>query len=101
MELLSKYLQAVKPGLPRAERDDILAELSEEIRTQIDDKQAELGRDLTEDEEAAILTGFGHPLMVAGRYQRHSGSLAFGRELIGPDLFPFYMRGVKWAVGLA
>ena len=101
MELLNKYLQAVKPGLPRAERDDILAELSADLQMEIDERQAELGRELTEAEEAEILARFGHPLVVAGRYQRQTGSFTFGRQLIGPELFPFYMRGVKWAVGLA
>ncbi len=34
MDLLDRYLQAVGSWLPKAQRDDIVAELSEDIRTQ-------------------------------------------------------------------
>ncbi len=101
MELLERYLRAVKPGLPKAQREDILAELSENITSQMEDKAAELGHPLTEAEQEEVLQQFGHPLVVAGRYQPGAGTLTFGRTLIGPELFPFYLRGVRWAVGLA
>jgi hypothetical protein len=101
MELLERYLRAVKPGLPKAQREDILAELAENITAQMEDKAAELGHPLTEAEQEEVLQQFGHPLVVAGRYQPGAGTLTFGRTLIGAELFPFYLRGVKWAVGLA
>jgi hypothetical protein len=101
MELLESYLLAVKPGLPRDQRDDILAELEENLRAQMEDKSTELGRPLTEAEQEEVLQGFGQPLVVAGRYQPREGSLTFGRQLIGPELFPFYFRTLKWVLGLA
>jgi hypothetical protein len=55
MDLLRRYLQAVGTYLPKSQQDDILKELGENLRAQMEDKQAELGRPLNEDEAAAIL----------------------------------------------
>ena len=90
--LLDRYLQAVRSYLPRDQQDDITKELSENLRSQMEDKEAELGRPLAEIEQEAILTGHGHPLVVAGRYRSGQRSLTFGRQLIGPVLFPIYLR---------
>lgn len=95
MELLDRYLIAVGQNLPRPQRDDIVRELSENIRSQFEDKEAELGRPLSEAEQDAILKQVGHPLLVAGRYREEDRSLALGRRLIGPTLFPFYAK-VLW-----
>ncbi len=91
MELLDSYLKAVKRYLPRAPRNDIIAELSVELRSQIEDKQAELGRALTEVEQMAIFKKQGDPMSVAMRYRRTGRSLSIGWELIGPELFPAYL----------
>ena len=48
MELVDRYLKAVRFWLPKTRQEDILAELSEGIRAQIDEKEAELGRKLTD-----------------------------------------------------
>jgi hypothetical protein len=85
MELFQRYLQAVKFLLPRAQQEDIVKELSEDIRSQTEDKEAEVGRPLNEIEQAAILKQYGHPLIVASRYRQ-----APVQYLIGPVLFPFY-----------
>ena len=42
MELLDRYIQAVRFWLPKAQRDDIAAELSEDIRSQIEERESEL-----------------------------------------------------------
>src|SRR5438046_10533999 len=52
----------------------------------------ELGRPLTESEQQALLKRRGNPLVLAGRYRQDYRTLAFGRQLIGPVLFPFYVR---------
>jgi hypothetical protein len=83
MELLDRYLQAVRFWLPRAQQDDIIAELGEDIRSQIEDKESALGRPLHEDELVTLLHQTGHPIRVAGRYQPQ-------QSLIGPTLFPLY-----------
>lgn len=86
--MVERYLQAVRFLLPRKQRDDVDRELSGDLRAQIEDKEAELGRGLTEDETAAILKGLGHPAALALRYQQ-------GRHLIGPDVFPLFAFAVK------
>jgi hypothetical protein len=90
MNLLNRYLQAVAKCLPSERRDDIIAELRANILSQMEDREQELGRPLAEDEQADILRRYGNPTIIAGRYSAHNLGLAFGRQLIGPELFPFY-----------
>ncbi len=40
MELLDRYLQAVRFWLPRKQQDDIIAELGEDLRSQIQDRES-------------------------------------------------------------
>ncbi len=88
MDVLDRYLHAVKFWLPRAQKQDIITELSEDIRSQIGDKEAELGRTLTSDEVEAILVRLGRPVLVAGRYLPQD-------HLIGPVWFPIYVFVLK------
>ena len=83
MELLDRYLQAIEFWLPKRQRQDIIAELSEDLRSQIEEKETELGRKLQDDEVEAILKRCGAPLEVALRYRPQ-------QYLIGPTLFPIY-----------
>ena len=83
MELLDRYLQAVGFWLPRKQKKDILAELSEDLRSQIEEKEAELGRKLTECDLEALLKQRGRPVLVANHYLPQ-------QYLIGPTLFPIY-----------
>ena len=92
MELLDRYLQTVKWLLPKEQKEDILAELSEDIRSQIEEKEAELGRRLDESDLEAILRRWGHPMLVAQRYLPQ-------QVLIGPVWFPVYQFVLKM-VGL-
>jgi hypothetical protein len=101
MDLVDRYVNSVRTFLPRGQQDDIVKELSENIRAEMDDREAELGRPLTEDEQDAILQQHGHPMIVAGRYQPGQGSVAFGRQLIGTALFPFYLRVLGIAMGIS
>jgi hypothetical protein len=101
MQLLDRYLTAVGTNLPKAQRDDILKELAENIRAQMDDKQAELGRPLTEAEQEAILRQHGNPLVVAGRYRHDDRSLTLGRTIIGAALFPFYIKVLWFNLGIS
>jgi hypothetical protein len=90
MNLLNRYLQEVSKYLPKARRDDIVAELRANILSEMEDKEQELGRGLTEKEMVEMLQRHGNPMIVAGRYREHNMGLAFGIQLIGPELFPFY-----------
>jgi hypothetical protein len=88
--LVEQYLSAVGQFLPRAQRQDILRELAENLHDQFEDRELELGRGLSEAEQAAILQRHGDPLDVASQYRPQGRSVAFGRTLIGPALFPLY-----------
>ncbi len=64
MELIDRYLHAVKFWLPSKQKDDIIAELSEDIRSQIEDAEAELGHKLSDAEVEPILKRCGSPMAV-------------------------------------
>ena len=100
MELLDQYLKSIRSCLPAGQRDDIVNELSENIHSQIEDKESELGRPLNEAEVRAILKQLGHPLVVASRYRQDQRSVAFGRQWIGPVLFPFYIKVLSFNLGI-
>ena len=68
MDLLDRYLQAVRFWLPAKQKHDIIAELSEDLHSQIQEKEDALGRSLNEDEQVELLKHFGPPMDVAGRY---------------------------------
>jgi len=83
MNLLDRYLQAIKKHLPWQRQDDILAELRANLESQLEDREYELGRALTTEEVQAWLKSMGSPMQVAARYQPQ-------QYLIGPTLFPIY-----------
>ncbi len=88
MDLVERYLQAVRFWLPRAQQDDIINELSEELLAQIAEQQAELGHDLSTAELEALLKRCGHPMRVAGRYLPQ-------QQLIGQPWFSLYYFALK------
>ena len=95
MDLIDRYLTAIRWNLPRAANaDDVIAELRDLIASRIEDREESLGRALTDKEISTLLRDFGHPLVVAARYgtQQH---------LIGPDLFPFYWFSLKVVLALS
>ena len=91
MELVDRYLQAVKFWLPKQQKDDILAELSADIRAQIEDRESVLGRALTQPEIEDILKQRGRPCLVASRFRPQE-------SLIGPVLYPIYLFCLKCAL---
>lgn len=91
MELLDRYLQAVKKHLPRARQRDILAELRANLESQLEDKESALGRPLTQGESEDWLREIGPPIVVAGRYLPQ-------QSLIGPSLFPVYWFVLRLAL---
>jgi hypothetical protein len=101
MTLLDQYLKSVSAYLPGGpQREDIIAELAEHLRSKMEDREAVLGRSLTELEQEAVLAEHGDPMVVAGRYGSAGKGLAFGAQLIGPGLFPFYLRALALVFGL-
>ncbi|MDT8760005.1 hypothetical protein MZO42_14985 [Sphingomonas psychrotolerans] len=96
MDLIERYLGAVRWNLPADRADDIVAELGDLIRARVEDREEALGRPLGKDEISRLLKEFGHPLAVAGQYREQ-------RALIGPEVFPFYwfaLRVLLAVVGL-
>jgi hypothetical protein len=94
MDLIDRYLYAVRGFLPGSSQDDIIRELAEDIRAQKSDREEELGRPLTADDEAALLKQFGHPMLLAARYRR-------SQQLISPVVFPYYWLALKIAGSIA
>jgi hypothetical protein len=94
VKILDRYLFAVKQHLPKAQQNDIVAELSDEIASAMEDEEAKLGRAMTIDEQSAILKNYGPPPLAAARYLKH-------QYLIGPALFPFYVSALKAVLSIA
>ena len=82
------YLEAVKFWLPKAQKSDIIDELSADIDAQVEEREASLGRALTEPEVELILKQRGRPVVVANRFLPQE-------QLIGPLLFPVYRFVLK------
>ena len=93
MEIIDRYLRTLRIFLPKNHRDDVIRELSEEIRSQVAEQEVALGRPLTADEQAAIVKQYGHPMLTAARYRPQ-------RYLIGPVVFPYYWIALKLALAL-
>jgi hypothetical protein len=95
MELLDRYLQAVRKHLPRKRQDDIIAELRANLESQLEDREAELGRPLTETEAETWIGQLSSPVQMASHYQPQ-------QYLIGPAVFPAYLHVLRlasvWAV---
>ncbi len=90
--MLEDYLRAVSRLLPKAKRDDIIAELRDEILTRIEARESELGRTLNDVETEQLLRDFGHPIVVAARYREGP---QYG---VGPTLYPYWMLAMRLAV---
>jgi hypothetical protein len=88
MELIDRYLAAVRSNLPAGRADDITAELRGELLDRIEAREAALGRPLDQSETGALLKSFGRPIVVATRYRDH-------QQLIGPEVYPFYLHALR------
>ena len=88
MDLVERYIEAVKFWLPKNLKEDVAAELRDDIASEIEEAERTKGHPLSEDEIAAILKDRGAPLTVASRYLPQ-------RSLIGPELYPLYIFVLK------
>lgn len=88
MDLIERYLRSVKFWLPKNQKDDIIAELSEDIHARMEEQESALGRSLNEAEVEALLKKRGRPFVVANRFLPQ-------QSLIGPLLFPLYFFILK------
>ena len=94
MDLVNEYLRAVAALLPKAQREDITAELRDTILTRIEEREGDLGRPLTDDEIEAVLREVGHPVVIAARYSEGP------QHVVGPALYPYWLFAVKAAIVL-
>lgn len=93
MELVKRYVSTVRFFLPVDRKEDIGRELEANLQEHVADREAELGRPLTVQEEAELVQGFGHPYLVAMRYRPQ-------RHLIGPLVWPAYWLAVRIALAI-
>jgi hypothetical protein len=94
MDLIERYLHAVKEHLPAAQQQDVIEELGDDLRSRIEERESALGRPLIEDEVVAILKQLGRPMILAGRYRPR-------QQLIGPVMLPYFWQTLKIALGIA
>jgi len=94
MTLLDHYLRTVAMYLPKEGQSDILSELAEHLESKLHEREVAVGRSLTAVEQEAVLADYGSPMIVASRYGTASHGFTFGRRIIGPELFPMYLRGL-------
>lgn len=83
MEWLERYLQAIRKHLPWERQEDIIAELRTNLQAQLEEREEQMGRSMTEGEMIDWIRQLGPPAVMASRYQPT-------RYLIGPNLFPMY-----------
>ena len=93
MTILEHYLNAVRLHLPKGvDKNDVVAELADHLRSKMEERETTLGRALTEAEQQAVLATHGDPLTVANGYGPVGPGIVFGRiRLIGPRAFPVYV----------
>jgi hypothetical protein len=89
IEFVDRYLHAVRFWLPKTPRqEEMLAELADDLRSQIEERESELGRRLDNHEVSDILKRCGAPMAVATR-------LGPKKYVIGPTLYPIYTFVLK------
>jgi hypothetical protein len=91
MNLIDRYLEAVKEHLPNDEknsRDDIIAELKDSLLSRVEEREETLGRPLTDAELQTLVKDNGHPLQVASRYMPQA-------HVIGPSVYPFWLMAMR------
>ncbi len=91
MDLIERYLVAVRRHLPPALQKDITEELADSLRSEAEERSRQAGRPLSDDDQAELLKKHGHPWLMASRYLPQ-------QQLIGPALYPYYRRALTMVV---
>lgn len=84
MELLDRYLEAIRANLPRKQQGDVIKELSANIHARIEDMEASWGRPLNDAELEDLFKEYGNPVLVAASYQPRNDFIS--------AIFPFFWR---------
>ena len=88
MDLIERYLAAIRRNLPADKATDVTAELREDLLSRIEERESGLGRSLEKGELSTLIKESGHPLVVASRYKPR-------QTLIGPETYPFFIFTLK------
>ena len=88
MDLIERYLAAIRRNLPADKAADVTAELREDLFSRIDEREGGLGRSLDKNELSAVIKDSSHPLVVASRYRQQ-------QQLIGAETYPFFIFTLK------
>ena len=91
MTLIDRYLRAVRDHLPRGQQDDIITELSDNLHLALRDEEAAAAGRL-KSRPGRDPQGLRHPMAGRGALSRRRAPVTFGGRLIGPELFPAYMK---------
>jgi hypothetical protein len=91
MDLIDRYVIAVRRQLPTSLQDDVTMELSDSLRSEAEEHEQRAGHPLTAAEQATLLKKRGHPWLMASRYLPQ-------QQLIGPALFPYYRQALQIVV---
>jgi len=89
MELIDRYVHEVGRHLPAGLRGDVEAELRSLLEDSLQERARETGRPADEAMATEVVRSFGKPRDAATRYAPEP------QYLIGPRLYPIYMRVVK------
>jgi hypothetical protein len=92
MELIDRYVNEVGRHLPAGLRADVEAELRSLLADSLDERSRAAGRPPDTALAAEVLKDFGKPREVATRYAPQP------QYLIGPPLYPVYVRVLKIVV---
>lgn len=87
MNLIQRYIQAVKIELPSAQREDIGHELQSTIQDELEALAERSGRTPSEAEVGEHLKRLGHPVRVASTYWPR-------RSLVGEAAYPLYKQAL-------
>ena len=85
MNLLDRYVAAVKRSLPVGIRDDVGRELHGLLEERLEAEREKQNRPLTDEEIGAVLREHGHPYKVAASYHP-------SKALVGAESFALYKR---------
>ncbi|WP_150460219.1 hypothetical protein [Nesterenkonia ebinurensis] len=96
--LTSRYVEAVLRHVPESNREDIGQEISAAIAEMIDARLADAQSPGTQSAapadvaaaERSVLEELGDPRQLSYQYTQRP------RHLIGPELYPVYIRGLQW-----
>lgn len=94
MDLIDRYVHEVGQHLPARMREDVQAELRSLLTESLEEQARTAGRAPDASLAADVLRTFGAPREVAARYAPEP------QYLIGPRLFPVYVKAVKILVGV-